>query len=201
MILPFPPARPVCVCDPASVEMARSELVEWIEKYSGENQDGELMEWLKDGRVLCGLANGLSNEPVIKVRSKSKHTMFHALESVSSFLRWCINTVNIPKYHCFTAPELLESQNEEMVFKTLEELRYAFEPETRPPASTPREAPSPQPVEEDEGVEDAIEPKKKQQDPSPVIEPNPTKLHQVASTPTAGETTDARKPMKLDKLA
>ena len=137
------------------------ELIKWIEKCSGEDQEGELMDWLKDGRVLCALANGLSEKEVIKVRSKKQHTMFHALESVSAFLRWCIGTAGIQKYSCFTAPDLLENQNEKRVLTTLLELRGIFD-KTQSPRTIddmPDDTSSNRPAKLDKSLFSAFTPK------------------------------------------
>ena len=115
-------------------ELNKTQVYEWIAITIGEKkQDEELfLEWIKDGRILCHLANALSSGDTkkLKVRSKENHKTFHSIESISSFLRWCQDHERMLPADLFTCAELLELKNEKTIVRCMDMLhkKYADPP-------------------------------------------------------------------------
>jgi hypothetical protein len=64
-----------------------AEIADWVAGKTGVAYSGEFGAWLKDGVVLCGLANALAPGAVPKVNAGSA-MMFKQMENIANFLRW-----------------------------------------------------------------------------------------------------------------
>ncbi|OQR88457.1 hypothetical protein THRCLA_10315 [Thraustotheca clavata] len=122
----------------------------WIERETAESplpeQANDLCLYLKDGRVLCLLANALANSQVIKVRPLEKHRTFHALESVSLFLRWVRDDAKVNEL--FSSAQLLDEKDEKAVLKTLSVLYQKYRNGTEIPIQSPKAGAKPNPEHE-----------------------------------------------------
>ncbi|CAK5007706.1 unnamed protein product [Aphanomyces euteiches] len=101
----------------------------WIEEqttHSRRPEDASLCAYLRDGRVLCMLANALSGSTEVRVRSPDRFRTYHALESVSLFLRWARDRVKIPDTAMFTSAQLIDEQDEAAVLACINALAVQF---------------------------------------------------------------------------
>jgi len=81
----------------------------WIEAISGEKKGAqEFADWLKDGKVLCKLANSICAGSVKKVNESS--LAFKQMENVVFFTDF-VRKVGVPESTMFTTPDLYEAKN------------------------------------------------------------------------------------------
>ncbi|RHY05957.1 hypothetical protein DYB35_012123 [Aphanomyces astaci] len=89
--------------------------VGWVESLTKQpppSPDASLCTYLRDGRVLCMLANALSETNEVRVRPRDRFRTYHALESVSLFLRWARDRALIDDNAMFTSAQLIDEQDE-----------------------------------------------------------------------------------------
>ncbi|ETV97555.1 hypothetical protein H310_09463 [Aphanomyces invadans] len=111
------------------MESPSAAALRWIEsktKQSPPTPDTTLCEYLRDGRVLCMLANALSETNEVRVRSPDRFRTYHALESVSLFLRWARDRASIGDNVMFTSAQLIDEQDEDAVLACLRALEAKF---------------------------------------------------------------------------
>ncbi|RLO03579.1 hypothetical protein DYB28_010922, partial [Aphanomyces astaci] len=105
--------------------------VGWVESLTKQpppSPDASLCTYLRDGRVLCMLANALSETNEVRVRPRDRFRTYHALESVSLFLRWARDRALIDDNAMFTSAQLIDEQDEVAVLACLQALETKFKP-------------------------------------------------------------------------
>ncbi|KAG9404025.1 hypothetical protein AC1031_005564 [Aphanomyces cochlioides] len=112
----------------------------WIEAqttHPRRPEDASLCAYLRDGRVLCMLANALSGSTEVRVRSPDRFRTYHALESVSLFLRWARDRVKIPDTAMFSSAQLIDEQDEAAVLACINALAVQFGAKKSSATTTP----------------------------------------------------------------
>ncbi|RQM15706.1 hypothetical protein B5M09_007801 [Aphanomyces astaci] len=107
--------------------------VGWVESLTKQpppSPDASLCTYLRDGRVLCMLANALSETNEVRVRPRDRFRTYHALESVSLFLRWARDRALIDDNAMFTSAQLIDEQDEVAVLACLQALETKFKPKS-----------------------------------------------------------------------
>jgi len=85
------------------------EVVDWIEAITGEKQGEEsLHDWLKDGRVLCELANKVKPGCVAKLNTSK--LAFKQMENITFFMN-AARDMGVPEMAMFGTPDLYEDKN------------------------------------------------------------------------------------------
>eukprot|EP01088_Endostelium_zonatum_P018503 TRINITY_DN5968_c1_g1_i1.p1 TRINITY_DN5968_c1_g1~~TRINITY_DN5968_c1_g1_i1.p1 ORF type:complete len:129 (-),score=38.41 TRINITY_DN5968_c1_g1_i1:108-494(-) len=97
-----------------------SELRQWIEQKTGEKIGDDFFGGLKDGVILCNLANKLKPGAVGSI-NKSKMA-FKQMENISAFLK-AVELLGVPKESSFMTVDLYEAKNPPLVLDTLNALR------------------------------------------------------------------------------
>lgn len=84
-------------------------VTEWVEEMS-RTQRGEqsICEWLKDGKILCGIANRIQANVIPKVNKKGMP--FKEMENISAFTKAC-RTFGMNEKDLFSTPDLYEERN------------------------------------------------------------------------------------------
>ncbi|CAK4083247.1 unnamed protein product [Aphanomyces euteiches] len=111
---------------------------EWIEATTDMRMDGDMIALLKDGQILCKLANSLN----AAIRVNKLKTTFHCKENITGFLQWA-QRMQVPEQDLFTPDDLLWGDNPEVILRTLSTLYEMFAEEIRasvacPPDHSPR---------------------------------------------------------------
>jgi len=89
-----------------SLEM---EVTEWIEAVTGEKRGGQdLHAWLKNGVVLCNLANKVKPGSVHKINTSS--LAFKQMENITFFMK-AARDMGVPESAMFGTPDLYEEKN------------------------------------------------------------------------------------------
>lgn len=98
---------------------AANEARAWIEDTLGERLPaGDLLDALKDGTVLCRLANLASPFPGVKFKKSAMP--FIQMENISHFLRACeLPPLNLPAHDRFLTVDLYESKDPAQVLQCL----------------------------------------------------------------------------------
>lgn len=93
------------------------QVCEWIEAVTGEAKgDQSTFEYLKNGQVLCHLANAI--QPA-SVKGISKSNMpFNQMENIKKFLG-AARALGMPESSCFSTPDLFEEKNMGIVIQML----------------------------------------------------------------------------------
>jgi len=102
---------------PAPVAIQRSslddEVLQWVEAVSGESKGSQsLMEWLKDGQVLCRIANKI--EAGICPRINTSSMPFKQMENVSAFTQAC-RKLGVLEKDVFSTVDLYEAKDSKTV--------------------------------------------------------------------------------------
>jgi len=102
-----------------------SEVLNWINHVSGQNvsTDGDMNEFvatLKDGQVLCKLANALSPGSIPRVNTSAM--AFKQMENINYFLQFVESKAAIPKTESFMTTDLFEAQDPNSVLICLSAL-------------------------------------------------------------------------------
>ncbi|KAK9464561.1 calponin homology domain-containing protein [Lipomyces arxii] len=99
---------------------AKSAVEDWISNILGEDLgDGDLIDILKDGVVLCRLVNVII--PDANVKYKQSRMPFVQMENIAAFLR-AVSGLGIPQYDLFLTIDLYEAKDPAQVLQTL----YSF---------------------------------------------------------------------------
>ena len=86
------------------------DVTAWVEVLSGiPRSDLAFHEWLKDGTVLCSLANAIQPGIVEKVHPSSA-PMFKQMENVTKFIRAC-RSLGVHEKDVFNTVDLYEAKN------------------------------------------------------------------------------------------
>ncbi|KAE9986925.1 Amino-acid transporter [Venturia inaequalis] len=98
---------------------AANEIRDWIEETLGEQlPPGDLLETLKDGTILCRLANLAL--PGSQIRFKKSGMPFMQMENISHFLRACeAHPLKLPAHDRFLTVDLFEAKDPAQVVQCL----------------------------------------------------------------------------------
>jgi len=81
----------------------------WIESITTEKRgDNSFHEWLKDGQVLCKLANSIKPGAIKKINASS--LAFKQMENITFFMNFARDT-GVPESSMFSTPDLYEEKN------------------------------------------------------------------------------------------
>jgi len=95
-------------------------VVSWIQAVTGESKGGQSVhEWLKDGKVLCKLANCVRPGSVKQVNTMN--APFKQMENISWFMD-AARALGVPEASMFCTPDLFEEKNMGLVMTGL----YAY---------------------------------------------------------------------------
>jgi hypothetical protein len=115
MDLPGPKASAKS-CDSSLEE----EVLRWVEAVSGERHGCQpLMEWLKDGQVLCRTANKIQQG--ICPRINSQAMPFKQMENVTAFIQAC-RKLGVLEKDVFSTVDLYEGKNSKAVLNCIASL-------------------------------------------------------------------------------
>jgi len=100
-------------------------ILSWIQQVSGQaiNTDGNVenfCEVLKDGKVLCNLANAM--QPGVIRKINDTQMAFKQMENINNFLNFVEATVGVPKNESFMTVDLYEKQDPNSVLICLESM-------------------------------------------------------------------------------
>ncbi|OQS02142.1 myosin [Thraustotheca clavata] len=107
-------------------EVRLEHLQEWIESSVDVTFDGNMWALLKDGQVLCKLANSLN----AAIRINKLKTSFHCKENIQAFINWA-KSVGVPSGDLFTVHDLQFEENLDKVLATLSALYNMYAEEIR----------------------------------------------------------------------
>ncbi|KAK9451296.1 calponin homology domain-containing protein [Limtongia smithiae] len=97
-----------------------AEAKTWIESILDENlRDDDLMSVLKDGTILCRIANAVI--PDCNLKFKQSRMPFVQMENISMFLK-AATSLGLPQYDLFQTVDLFEQKDPAQVLQTL----YSF---------------------------------------------------------------------------
>lgn len=100
----------------ANEDQIRS-IEQWLTSKLGVKNDGpSFCEWLKNGVILCRLANKIrpgsvrKTQTVANVNSSDQLPPFKCMENVDAFLRACQLELSVPIIDLFTTVDLVEAK-------------------------------------------------------------------------------------------
>merc|ERR1719387_2648779 len=97
----------------------------WIEKVSGERKGGQdLMDWLKDGQVLCRTANKIQAD--ICPRINTQAMPFKQMENVTAFIQ-AARKLGVMEKDVFSTVDLYEAKNPQSVMNCIYSLGGAIQ--------------------------------------------------------------------------
>lgn len=100
-------------------------ILSWIQQVSGQeiDTDGNVDNFciiLKDGKVLCNLANALQPGSIKKINDTKM--AFKQMENINNFLNFAETVVGVPKNESFMTVDLYEKQDPNSVLICLESI-------------------------------------------------------------------------------
>lgn len=109
---------------------------DWVQSVTNQTvTDGDLLEFLKDGTIICKLANVILPDSAPYKQSKMP---FVQMENIASFLR-AAEKIGVPHHELFETVDLFEKQNPDQVLITLRSLsRHAHEKNSSIPVLGPK---------------------------------------------------------------
>uniref|UniRef100_A0A7S4RVI9 Calponin-homology (CH) domain-containing protein n=1 Tax=Alexandrium monilatum TaxID=311494 RepID=A0A7S4RVI9_9DINO len=85
------------------------EVTDWVEAITGQARECQtLAEWLKNGQVLCALANAI--RPGIVKKVNSSQMPFKQMENITFFMN-AARELGVPESAIFSTPDLYEEKN------------------------------------------------------------------------------------------
>jgi len=119
-----------------------AQVLRWIAEVSGQaiDTDGSHENFcavLKDGTVLCNLANCLQPGAIKKINTTTM--AFKQMENINNFLSFVETAAGVPKYESFNTVDLYEAQDPNSVLVCLSSLARKADKFGKP-AMGPREA-------------------------------------------------------------
>eukprot|EP01121_Diplochlamys_sp_Union-15-3_P007349 TRINITY_DN185_c0_g1_i2.p1 TRINITY_DN185_c0_g1~~TRINITY_DN185_c0_g1_i2.p1 ORF type:complete len:276 (-),score=49.87 TRINITY_DN185_c0_g1_i2:24-818(-) len=94
-------------------------LQKWIEGVLGITFPSSFQESLKDGIILCNLANTLRKGVVRRIDTGSNLKPFKMMENINAFLKACV-FLGLSQNDCFVTVDLYEGKNMNAVLDTLQ---------------------------------------------------------------------------------
>ena len=91
----------------------------WIEALTGAPLEGPLMEALKDGVVLCNLANAI--QPGVCVKPSTSKMPFKQMENIGAYLK-ASEKLKVPAFDTFQTVDLFEAKNPKQVLTQIHSL-------------------------------------------------------------------------------
>ncbi|GLE05473.1 hypothetical protein PINS_up014496 [Pythium insidiosum] len=101
------------------------EARQWIEAITGREIGASFGEGLRDGVILCELANKIHPGVIRRIETKSKMP-FKLMENVSAFLKAC-RTIGVNEYELFETVDLFELKDLGLVVRCLHALGRAVQ--------------------------------------------------------------------------
>lgn len=93
------------------------EVCAWIQDATGKSKgDASTADWLKDGQVLCALANRVEKGAITNVNTSS--LAFKQMENISHFTAW-MRKIGMAESALFSTPDLYEEKNLGIVITSL----------------------------------------------------------------------------------
>jgi len=119
-----------------------AQVLQWVADVSGQaiDTDGGHQNFcavLKDGTVLCNLANQLQAGSIRKINTSAM--AFKQMENINNFLSFVENVAGVPKHESFNTVDLYEGQDPNSVLVCLSSLARKAEKFGKPTMG-PREA-------------------------------------------------------------
>lgn len=119
-----------------------SQVLQWIAGITGQSIDTDgahenFTAVLKDGTLLCNLANVLQPGSIKKINTSAM--AFKQMENIQNFLQFVENVVGVPKHESFNTVDLYEGQDPNSVLVCLSSLARKADKFGKP-ALGPREA-------------------------------------------------------------
>jgi len=94
-----------------------TQVVNWIQSVTGESKGGQSVhEWLKNGQVLCKLANTV--RPGIVRKINTMNAPFKQMENITYFMD-AARALGVPEGSLFGTPDLYEDKNMGTVITSL----------------------------------------------------------------------------------
>jgi hypothetical protein len=121
---------------------AGAQVLRWIAEITGQaiDTDGNHQNFcavLKDGTLLCNLANSLQPGAIKKINATSM--AFKQMENINNFLNFVETTAGVPKHESFNTVDLYEGQDPNSVLVCLSSLARKADKFGKPTMG-PREA-------------------------------------------------------------
>ena len=85
-----------------------AQAIAFIEELAGRALEGDMMDALKDGILLCEAINAIKPKAVRRI-NKSR-LPFKQMENVSNFIKAC-RALGVPEYALFTTPDLYDGKS------------------------------------------------------------------------------------------
>ena len=105
----------------ATMGSLEADVVGWVQSKTGSQKGGQsLAAWLKDGQVLCALANGIQAGSVKRVETSSMP--FKQRENVANFLQ-AARKLGVRDGDCFETADLYDEKDLGGVIQCLETLK------------------------------------------------------------------------------
>merc|ERR1719422_2765415 len=99
-------------------QASADEVCKWIEELTGEQQGEQTMaEWLKNGQVLCKVANAIQPGSIDNVYEGTTNS-FKQMENISHFLTYA-RGLGMTESSVFSTPDLFEEKNMSIVVTAL----------------------------------------------------------------------------------
>jgi hypothetical protein len=101
----------------ARTEALEQDVAQWVEAVSGEAKGNQaLMQWLKDGQVLCRMANKIHSGICPRINSQSMP--FKQMENVTAFIQAC-RKLGVLEKDVFSTVDLYEEKNPRAVLNCI----------------------------------------------------------------------------------
>ncbi|KAF0707875.1 hypothetical protein AaE_013433, partial [Aphanomyces astaci] len=118
--------KPTDDASAAAMAVRMEHITEWIGGTVNMRIEGDLLAILKDGQVLCKLANSLN----ASIHINKLKTTFHCKENITAFLQW-VHRMEVPEQDIFAADDLLWGNDLSIILRTLSALYNMFAEEIR----------------------------------------------------------------------
>jgi len=108
----------------ANASDAEQQAITWIQECTGLTCSGSFAAWLKDGTVLCNLANAIRPGSVKKVNDSTMP--FKQMENIKYFLQ-AARELGVQPHDCFETLDLFEEKDLVVVITTIHSLGSAVQ--------------------------------------------------------------------------
>jgi hypothetical protein len=100
------------------------EVTNWLQAVSGEGCTGTLMEWLRDGQVLCRTLNKI--QPGMVKRINKQSSPFQQMENVTAFIQAC-RKFGVLEKDLFSTSDLHEGRHSKVVINCIASLGFVVQ--------------------------------------------------------------------------